>query len=80
MFCKHCGKAMPDGVKFCPACGKPSGNPGVTTGGQSVSMYGQGGANAYQAVTAGIGNRRSRLRRRTILVILLIGADACLRY
>ncbi len=74
MFCKHCGKAMPDGVKFCPACGKPSGNPGgaqgaaagnpgVTTGGQSVSMYGQGGANAYQAVTAGIGKPPVKIKK-----------------
>lgn len=24
MFCKYCGSSLPDGVKFCPACGKPT--------------------------------------------------------
>ncbi len=24
MFCKHCGTTLPDGVKFCPSCGKPT--------------------------------------------------------
>lgn len=24
MFCKYCGKTLPDGVKFCPSCGKPT--------------------------------------------------------
>lgn len=23
MFCRHCGTQIPDGSKFCPACGKP---------------------------------------------------------
>ncbi len=23
MFCKNCGKSLPDGVKFCPGCGTP---------------------------------------------------------
>ena len=26
MFCKYCGNNLPDGVKFCPACGKPTAN------------------------------------------------------
>ena len=26
MFCKHCGSTLPDGVKFCPSCGKPTPN------------------------------------------------------
>ena len=26
MFCKHCGKKIPDGQKVCPGCGKPAGN------------------------------------------------------
>ena len=25
MFCKHCGKEIKDGVRFCPMCGKPTG-------------------------------------------------------
>ena len=29
MFCKHCGANLPDGVKFCPACGKPTVKPGA---------------------------------------------------
>ena len=27
MFCKYCGATLPDGVKFCPSCGKQLGNP-----------------------------------------------------
>lgn len=27
MFCKFCGVTLPDGVKFCPSCGKQLGNP-----------------------------------------------------
>ncbi len=23
MFCKYCGKQIPDGAKFCPSCGRP---------------------------------------------------------
>ena len=26
MFCKHCGKKIPEGQKTCPGCGKPAGN------------------------------------------------------
>ncbi|MBO5323822.1 MAG: peptidylprolyl isomerase [Oscillospiraceae bacterium] len=26
MFCKHCGKKIPEGQKVCPGCGKPAGN------------------------------------------------------
>lgn len=26
MFCKHCGATLPDGVKFCPSCVKPTPN------------------------------------------------------
>ncbi|MCI8638898.1 MAG: zinc ribbon domain-containing protein [Coprococcus sp.] len=29
MFCKHCGANLPDGVKFCPSCGKPTVSPGA---------------------------------------------------
>lgn len=24
MFCRHCGKKIEDGVKFCPSCGCPT--------------------------------------------------------
>lgn len=33
MFCKYCGTSMPDHVKFCPSCGKPSGVQAGSTGG-----------------------------------------------
>lgn len=26
MFCAKCGTALPEGSKFCPACGTPAGN------------------------------------------------------
>ena len=25
MFCKNCGNQIPDGVRFCPKCGKVTG-------------------------------------------------------
>ncbi len=28
MFCKYCGKEIPDDATFCPACGKELGSPG----------------------------------------------------
>lgn len=32
MFCKHCGANLPDGVKFCPSCGKPTVSQGAAPG------------------------------------------------
>ena len=27
MFCMRCGAALPEGAKFCTACGQPAGAP-----------------------------------------------------
>lgn len=32
MFCKHCGKEVADGAKFCAACGQPTGEAPRTSG------------------------------------------------
>jgi hypothetical protein len=26
MYCKHCGTALPDDIRFCPGCGTQTGN------------------------------------------------------
>lgn len=50
MFCRHCGKEMPEGARFCPACGRDSaeGSPGEAQGQNARQEYGQYGAGAPQ--------------------------------
>lgn len=37
MYCKHCGKEIKDGVRYCPACGKPTGAEEKMAGQESSS-------------------------------------------
>lgn len=62
MFCKYCGTSMPDSVKFCPSCGKPSGVQAGSPGGAPKKpggpMVHTSGVKPYapaQTGTAGLG-------------------------
>ena len=46
MFCRHCGKELPESAQFCPYCGKSA-----ETAGESQAQpgnYGNNGYNGYE--------------------------------
>lgn len=58
MFCKYCGISMPDNVKFCPSCGKPSGIPAGSPKKPAAPVVRPSGAGVYNPAatgTAGLG-------------------------
>lgn len=38
-YCVHCGKEVPDGSTYCPACGRPAANRAVARSGTSKGVW-----------------------------------------
>ena len=67
-FCTQCGNSLPDGVKFCPFCGNRIVTPTVPE--ESV----QHPAFAQPSATAGNPEKKSGFRRKTLVILLVVGA------
>ena len=44
-FCSKCGTSLPEGVKFCPSCGAPTGDQQETPKTGSAAQANAGAAN-----------------------------------
>lgn len=42
MYCRRCGKELPDGAVFCPSCGEPQDGRGVQRANYQTSVYDSG--------------------------------------
>ena len=51
MFCRHCGKELPEGAQFCPSCGNAAPSAESGTGAQSAQQG--NGQNGYNGGSGG---------------------------
>ena len=77
MFCRHCGKQIPDDVNFCVYCGQKVDVPSEWEESSYNEHMGTQGTNAgrdtYQTNAAHYGQARTeRLRRRTIITVGIV--------
>ena len=70
MFCSNCGRELPEGTKFCPECGTPSGD--GTTG--AVSM---GNARDIQHGPAAAAGRRRPAGLAVVAGVMALLAAVC---
>ena len=54
MFCKKCGKELPDGVKFCTNCGAPTEDAQQTNGGDQTVYTGTVNGNGPKKRNIGV--------------------------
>ncbi|WP_455139370.1 zinc ribbon domain-containing protein [Thermophilibacter sp.] len=71
MFCPKCGAQVPDGTKFCPACGTPL-NPAAPAGGSAPAAGASGPVVTPVAPAAGDKAAAARLVRLVAAVVMIV--------
>lgn len=54
-YCVHCGKEVPDGATYCPACGRPAATAAVAPCGKSTAVWVAIGAGCLVVAVAFLG-------------------------
>lgn len=71
MFCPKCGAQVPDGTKFCPACGTPL-NPAAPVGGPASAPDASGPVVTPVSPAAGDKAAVARLVRLVAAVVMIV--------